>query len=200
MAIAQILRGKMTINFYSKNGEYSCFSNFSHHPVNLKGKIWPTSEHYFQAQKFAGTKYESEVRKAKGAMEAARMGRDRSLPLRSDWENVKDNIMRQAVMFKFLQNQDCFTTLLGTKDENLVEHTENDSYWADGGNGTGKNMLGKILMEVREVLKILKDQDDRSQKVSSHIEDDNIANEPNPIVEYFKKHGIELLDLEGKDK
>ena len=39
------------IHFYSTTGEYGCFSNFSRHPVFLKGKRWPTSEHYFQAQK-----------------------------------------------------------------------------------------------------------------------------------------------------
>jgi predicted NAD-dependent protein-ADP-ribosyltransferase YbiA (DUF1768 family) len=39
------------IHFYSASGDYGCFSNFSRHPVFLKGKRWPTSEHYFQAQK-----------------------------------------------------------------------------------------------------------------------------------------------------
>ena len=36
---------------------------------------------------------------------------------------------------------------------NFVEHTENDSYWGDGGDGSGKNMLGQILMDVRELLR-----------------------------------------------
>lgn len=72
----------MTINFYSHHAEHGCFSNFSNHPVELNSKAWSTSEHYFQAQKFAGTKYESKVRKCGGPMEAAEMGRDRSLPLR----------------------------------------------------------------------------------------------------------------------
>ena len=41
-----------TINFYSVNDEYGEFSNFAAFPIKLKGKHWPTSEHYFQAQKF----------------------------------------------------------------------------------------------------------------------------------------------------
>lgn len=142
-----------TINFYSIKGEFGCFSNFSRHSIELKGETWETSEHYFQAQKFAGTKHESEVRKAKGPREAADMGRDRQRPLRPDWEKVKDDIMREAVMAKFTQRKDLKEILLSTGDATLVEHTENDSYWGDGGNGTGKNMLGKILMEVREILK-----------------------------------------------
>lgn len=143
----------MTINFYSTNGEYGAFSNFSRHPVKLKGKTWPTSEHYFQAQKFAGTKYETQILKAKGPSEAARIGRDRKLPLRKDWESTKNNVMREVVYAKFTQHVHLKELLLSTGDEKLVEHTENDSYWGDGGNGKGKNMLGIILMETRERIK-----------------------------------------------
>ena len=141
------------INFYSTTGEYGCFSNFSRHPIFLKGKRWPTSEHYFQAQKFAGTEHEEEVRKCKTAREAANMGRSRKLPLRRDWEGVKDQIMLEAVRAKFTQHEDLKEILLGTGDAKLVEHTENDSYWADGGDGSGKNRLGQILMQVRDELR-----------------------------------------------
>ena len=141
------------INFYSTKAEYGCFSNFSRHPIELKGETWETTEHYFQAQKFAGTHHESMVRKAKGPKAAAEMGRQRERPLREDWEKVKDRIMFDAVMAKFKQHKDLKEILLGTGDAILVEHTENDSYWGDGGNGTGKNMLGKTLMEVRTQLR-----------------------------------------------
>lgn len=141
------------INFYSTTGEHGCFSNFSRHPVKLKGKEWKTSEHYFQAQKFAGTPYEEKVRKTSNAAESARMGRDRSLPLRKDWESVKDNIMRDVIYAKFTQHEHLKKTLLSTGDAKLVEHTVNDNYWGDGGNGSGKNMLGIILMEVREKIR-----------------------------------------------
>jgi len=141
------------INFYLSDGEYGCFSNFSRHPVYLKDKRWPTSEHYFQAQKFAGTEHEEQVRYADRAMKAANMGRDRKRPFRSDWEEVKDDIMRVAVMTKFTQHKELTSILLSTGDAEIVEHTANDSYWADGGDGSGLNMLGKILMEVREAIK-----------------------------------------------
>jgi ribA/ribD-fused uncharacterized protein len=141
------------INFYSVSGEYGCFSNFSPHPIRLKGKTWPTSEHCFQAQKFAGEPDEEEVRLAKSPMVAARMGRSRKRPLRKDWESVKDRIMHEAVLAKFSQHADLREMLLGTGDAKIVEHTENDSYWGDGGDGKGKNMLGQILMKVREELR-----------------------------------------------
>jgi ribA/ribD-fused uncharacterized protein len=142
-----------TINFYSTKGEYGCFSNFSRHHIHLKGQDWMTSEHYFQAMKFEGTRHETEVRKASSPMEAANMGRDRKRPLRADWEQVKDDIMREAVRAKFTQDKKLKEILLSTKDAILVEHTVNDRYWGDGGDGTGKNMLGKILMEIREELR-----------------------------------------------
>ena len=67
----------MEIRFYSVNDEFGCFSNFAPYPITINGKTWPTSEHYFQAQKFVGTKREEEIRKVKSPMEAAKMGRSR---------------------------------------------------------------------------------------------------------------------------
>ena len=72
----------MVVRFYKVNDEYGCFSNFSKHGFVIGGKYWPTSEHYFQAQKFAGSTYEEEVRQAKSPMDAAKMGRDRNKPIR----------------------------------------------------------------------------------------------------------------------
>lgn len=142
-----------TINFYSTADEYGEFSNFASFPITLKGKRWPTSEHYFQAQKFADKQHEEAIRKARSPMVAARMGRDRKKKLRRDWESVKVNIMREAVFAKFTQHDELKTLLLATGDAKIVEHTERDDYWGDGGDGSGKNMLGRILMQVREELR-----------------------------------------------
>ncbi len=143
----------MSIYFYKINDEYGCFSNFAHYGFELDGKWWMTSEHYFQAQKFCGTEYEEIIRLLDSPMKAAEMGRNRELPLRKDWEQVKDDIMRKAVYAKFLQNSDIKNILLETGSEYIVEKTSNDYYWGCGVNGTGKNMLGIILMEIRDKLK-----------------------------------------------
>jgi len=141
------------IRFYRVDDEYGCFSNFSPHPVKMKGKVWPTSEHYFQAQKFVGTAHEEEIRRVKSPMIAARMGRDRKRPLRRDWESVKDEIMFEAVRAKFTQHEELRKILLATGDAEIIEHTGKDSYWGDGGDGGGRNMLGKTLMLVRDELR-----------------------------------------------
>ena len=137
----------MAIYFYKINDEYGCFSNFSKHGFELNGKYWMTSEHYFQAQKFVETEFEEQVRLSATPMEAANKGRDRSKPLRKDWEEVKDDVMRRAVLEKFESNTDARNMLLSTGNEDLIEKTTKDYYWGCGEDGTGKNMLGKILME-----------------------------------------------------
>lgn len=143
----------MAIYFYNVNEPYGCFSNFSPHGFELGGRYWRTSEHYFQAQKFAGTEHEELIRLKASPMIAARMGRSRSRPLRPDWEQVKDDVMRAAVLAKFQAHADLRQLLLDTGDEELVERTTGDYYWGCGSKGTGMNRLGRILMEVRETLR-----------------------------------------------
>jgi N-glycosidase YbiA len=141
------------ILFYRLDEPYGEFSNFAPFPVKLNGQTWPTTEHFFQAQKFAGTEHEHTVRKAKSPMTAAHLGRSRKLPLRRDWESAKENIMRHALRAKFTQHVDLRELLLGTDDAKLVEHTARDDYWGDGGDGSGHNRLGQLLMELRAQLR-----------------------------------------------
>ncbi len=138
------------IHFYGVSADFGEFSNFAPFPIRVIGKRWPTSEHYFQSQKFLDEEHQEAIRQAKSPMIAARMGRSRKRPLRKDWESVKVQIMREAVAAKFTQHEDLRELLLSTGDAKLVEHTAKDSYWGDGGDGSGKNQLGLILMEVRD--------------------------------------------------
>lgn len=141
------------VRFYSVNDEYGVFSNFAPYPITLRGKRWPTSEHFFQAQKFTNARDREEVRAANTPMLAARMGRDRKRKLRRDWERIKIGVMREAVEAKFRQHVDLGDLLLATGEAKLVEHTENDDFWGDGGDGSGRNELGRILMAVRDALR-----------------------------------------------
>ena len=140
------------INFYRVGDPYGWLSNFAPYPVLVWGQSWPTSEHYFQAQKFKGTPHEEQILALSSPMEAAKYGRRRDLPLRQDWEQVKDDMMRQGVRAKFRQHEDIRRLLIDTGNAVLVEHTANDNYWADGGDGSGKNMLGQLLMQLRQEL------------------------------------------------
>jgi ribA/ribD-fused uncharacterized protein len=143
----------MTVRFYNTKGPYGCLSNFSRHGFQVDGLYWPTVEHYFQAQKFAGTEQARLIQQAPTPRQAKDLGHDRTIPLRSDWEDVKDEVMRQAVRSKFEKHGDARGVLLGTGNEEIIEDSPSDYYWGCGADGTGKNILGKILMEVRAVLR-----------------------------------------------
>ncbi len=143
----------MTIYFYDISSEYGCFSNFSRHGFILDDLYWITSEHYFQAQKFLLTNHLEEIRNCNTPREAAKMGRERSRPLRPDWEQVKDDIMRSCVHCKFATHTDIREILIATGEQLIVENAPKDDYWGCGADGSGKNMLGKILMEVRDKLR-----------------------------------------------
>jgi len=142
------------IKFYHIHEPYFEFTNFAQFPIKLDGKQWPTTEHYFQAQKFIGTPYVEAIRKQTSARGALDMSRNPAIYrwLRGDWEIVKNDIMLKCLRAKFTQHKTLTRKLLATGDKKLIEHTNNDSYWGDGGDGSGLNMLGKLLMQVRKEL------------------------------------------------
>lgn len=143
----------MTIYFYKVSDPYGCFSNFSPHPIQVEGSYWQTVEHYYQAQKFVGTENVgliAVIRETQTPMDAATIGRDRTRKLRPDWEQVKQYVMWQGVLTKFLTHTDIQAILLATGDELIVEDSPTDYYWGCGQNKTGQNQLGQILMNVRQ--------------------------------------------------
>ncbi len=140
------------IEFYRRDDPWGDLSNFSRHPVEIDGEVWPTSEHYFQAQKFDDPGSRERIRQASGPGQAARLGR--GIPgLRADWEQIKDEVMLRALRAKFEQHPGLTRVLLSTGNALLVEHTHKDRYWADGGDGSGLNRLGTLLMQVRDELR-----------------------------------------------
>jgi ribA/ribD-fused uncharacterized protein len=143
------------IRFYRVRDNFGCFSNFALYPFELDGKLWRTSEHYFQAQKFLDEEYREKIRTTASPMIAARLGRSRAVPIVSEWNTMRDEIMRRALRAKFYAHEVLRETLIDTGNAVLVEHTKNDRYWGDGGDGTGKNMLGILLMELRDELRNL---------------------------------------------
>jgi len=78
------------------------------------------------------------------------MGRSKQHPLRPDWDQVKDDVMRTAVRAKVETHAHLRAKLLDTGNEELVENAPRDFCWGSGSDRSGRNMLGKILMEVRE--------------------------------------------------
>ena len=148
----------MCIYFYKVWQPYGCFSNFSLHPIEMHNTFWSTVEHYYQAQKFLGSPDEEIIPLIQAAStpeEAAALGRCPTRQTRLDWEAVKTHVMAEAVLKKFMTHRDIRKTLLSTGSELLIEDSPKDYFWGCGANKTGKNHLGKILMTVREELRLL---------------------------------------------
>lgn len=138
------------IKFYHSDQPWGELSNFSRHSVFIKNKMWPTVEHFYQAQKFVNVKIEEEIRRASTPTLAKQISRGYSNEYtRTDWNEVKLESMLEGLRAKFSQHPDLLELLISSGDRELREHTENDLYWGDGGDGTGINKLGELLMIVR---------------------------------------------------
>ncbi|MCB1211642.1 MAG: NADAR family protein [Verrucomicrobiales bacterium] len=142
----------MALWFKSKHPTLSWLSNFSKHGFELEGSRWASVEHFYQAQKYAGTEAWSRIRAAGSPMEARKAGQDRSLTPRKDWEAVKLEIMRQALWAKFDQNRRLKQMLIDTGTEELVHESSSDLFWGRSRDGEGENQLGQLLMRVRDEL------------------------------------------------
>ena len=145
------------IYFYGKPDDFYEFSNFSPHGFETEVGYWATVEHYFQAQKFAGdehVEYRERIRLARHPKDAKDLGQTRLIPLRSDWNEVKDDVMRFAIRMKF-RAPTLAELLVSTGDRPLFEKSDADYYWGVGADGTGLNRAGTILEEVRRELRDL---------------------------------------------
>lgn len=76
--------------------------------------------------------------------------------------------MREAVRAKFRAHADLRAELLATGDEELIENAPGDYYWGCGADGSGKNRLGQILMEVRAELRAVADPPSGSIEPETH--------------------------------
>lgn len=144
-----------TIEFYDKHGDYYEFTNF--YPgkrIELDGMSWKTAEHYFQAQKFDRdfVYLISKVWDQDTAREAYAVAASNKAHWRPDWHAVKVDVMRKTLAAKFGQDEDLRKTLCATGNAQLVEASPIDAFWGFGPDGKGKNMLGKLLMELRTEL------------------------------------------------
>lgn len=144
---------KPAITFSSKSADYGWLSNFSGHGFLMDGVRRGSVEHFYQAQKHAGTPAAERIRLAESALKARKIGQDRSLVPRHDWGEVKDGVMRRALLAKFEQNRRIREQLLETGDDELVHSSSSDHYWGRDEDGLGDNRLGEILMEVRNELR-----------------------------------------------
>lgn len=137
----------MAINKF--RGEYSFLSNMYPIMVRIDGESYPSAEHAFQALKSLNKDVRLAISVCRSPSEAKYAGKH--IELRDDWDSVKVDIMYKILLAKF-KNPELAKKLKDTGSEELIEgNTWNDKFWGVC-NGDGQNMLGKLLMKVREEL------------------------------------------------
>lgn len=172
------------IDFYSPEGKYGELSNYYvlNKPIIYNNFEYASSEHLYQALKFLyegatpqTLAYAESVRTANTPNKAKILASMKTaggyawrialnptiikaiqdgVKQNPNWENVKVEIMKHVLLYKFVQNEHCKNILLSTGSASLSEHTERDIFWGDGGEArSGKNILGKLLENVRKTIK-----------------------------------------------
>jgi hypothetical protein len=139
------------MKFYRLKEPGGYMSNYYRARFFIYGRWWDTVEHAYQAQKCVDSSEYNSIHQAPKANDARLLGQ--KVKMRSDWEDVKYDVMKECVLAKFLQNKDILDQLMATGDEELIEDSPIDWYWGCGKDGTGKNKLGQALMEIRTELK-----------------------------------------------
>lgn len=134
----------MEINRF--RGEFFFLSNFFPSQLTFNGLRYESAEAAFQSMK---TLDMDERRRFTdiSPQKAKQLGR--SIRLRPDWEQIKDNVMEEILREKFAEPE-MRRKLLGTGDALLVEgNFHGDTYWGIC-EGQGQNKLGKLLMRIRD--------------------------------------------------
>ena len=140
--------------------EFRFLSNFHTQPIVWQGKEYQTTEAAYQADKTDNEDFKEQIRLASGPGSARKMGQ--AVPLKKDWDKIKEATMREVVFLKFMSNSELANKLLKTMPYYLIEGTTwHDNFFGicikkDCEKGCsekkGLNVLGKVLMEVRQAL------------------------------------------------
>lgn len=139
------------IGFYER--EFYVFSNFSSFVMEWKGKLWPSSEYVYQSERFMDEKIKEKIRNMRSSHDAFKFAQENKHLQVRNWDEIKVSIMKDILREKVKQHPYVMKKLIQSGDRELIEDSWRDDFWGWGENKGGKNMLGKLWMEVREEVK-----------------------------------------------
>lgn len=172
------------IEFFRETDAYGEFCNFYPSPIEYCKKTYPTVEHLYQARRYIfkdapsiNNEYAEVIRTSSTPYKAKLLAnqfifrrypwqqklsktiedyKQRGIQMREDWDEVCVEVMLEALRLKFKTSEHCREVLLSTRGKELAERS-GDSFWGTGDDDKGENMLGKLLMQVRDELEVCKD-------------------------------------------
>jgi ribA/ribD-fused uncharacterized protein len=150
------LNSRNSILFYSPDDHQTGWmSNFYLSPITIENRTYLTTEHYYQSRKFnlpESLSVMEEIIKSPTPDAAFKLSRIYSEKVRKDWNIHKKRDMFRAVIYKFKQHPHLQKKLLDTGDALLIENSPVDPFWGCGADGKGANLMGHILMNIRQML------------------------------------------------
>jgi len=135
-----------------RSGQTAGFSNFSNHHVTIPDfGTFPTSESAIQAYKRPdNTDYVKRQQESRTPINSRGLG-NKIIPTEY-WYNNRECLMYHILECKFDQHEDIKRGLLNTGFRPIIQHTRSDTYWGCGQDNNGSNVLGKLLVDLREKL------------------------------------------------
>lgn len=158
---------KINGNFVFFWGKEDVFSNFYYAPFKHQGILFKWSEQavmWRKAKLFGADEIAEQILMAKTPKECKQLGRSRNIPFDEGiWYGHREEIYEDVLFSKF-SNPKLKDELLKTGDKILVEASPYDTIWGIGlrddhpdatnpSKWRGTNLLGEILMMVRENIK-----------------------------------------------
>ena len=137
------------INFVESKWHY--LSPFSAHEVELKGIVYKTAEHAYQALRMV-PEAQAEIRQAKSPLDAWRIAQEFKEKGKLDTNVSKDELMEKVFRAKLAQHPDIKRILLASGGVALLKVYDTDYYWGTGADGSGENKMGKLWMKLRDEL------------------------------------------------
>ena len=131
-------------------GASNPLSNLFLTPINIWGMTFQSVEHSYQYRKAIEMNQHvsaEEIRNCRSSYDA--MDRAKEVNTDDRWLNMKKSVMYQLLNVKANQCEIFKRQLQSTRGSLLVEDTQHD-YWGQGKSGDGLNMMGRLLMTVRD--------------------------------------------------
>lgn len=145
------MENKDAITFYEK--EYYMLSNFSAFAISWNGKLYATSEHIYQAEKFEDETIREMIRESLSPYDTKRIAHTHKQHYKENWEGTKRAVMKRILQEKVKQHSYIKEKLLLSGTREIIEDSPSDSFWGSRSDGKGENTLGKLWMEIREELR-----------------------------------------------